>query len=464
MNVQKQTIKKYALIITCLLLTLDTKAQYWHAVGITGFSEGPIEAPTIAITGSGIPYVAYTDWTAGVAINAMKFDGSNWILAGAEAFSGDEAHGPTLAIDRSGTPYVIYQDFAYAYSYATVMKLSDTSWTFVDTPGISAGCSDFNSIAIGDSDMPYIVLGFDNTSCTGQSSVMKYNGTAWVTVGSPRFTAGDAWSTSLAIDTTGTPYLAYEDFGNSKKATVMKFNGTDWVNVGIPGFSAGSVFQTSIAIDQGGTPYVVYQDSANGEKVTVMKFNGTDWVTVGSAGFSVGIAGLGVRSIAIDGAGTPYVTYEDGGHANKATVMKFNGTSWATVGSPGISTGGVQYPSIAINGSGTLYVAYADSVDSDKVTVMEFSTASGVKNTGNQAATSMSLFPDPNHGIFTLNLSSAVTENAAITITDMFGRKVKELTTITNTNTELQLDVPAGLYFISTIINDESINAKIIVE
>ena len=69
---------------------------------------------------------------------------------------------------------------------------------------------------------------------------MKYNGSSWIMVGSPGFSAGEVFFTTIAINTSGTPYVAYQDVGNSNKATVMKFNGSSWVNVGSPGFSAGN--------------------------------------------------------------------------------------------------------------------------------------------------------------------------------------------------------------------------------
>ena len=101
----------------------------------------------------------------------------------------------------------------------------------------------------------------------------------------------------------------------------MKFNGTNWEQVGQAGFSAGSADPTSLAIDSSGTPYVAYQDSANSGKASMMKFNGTNWEQVGAAGFSAGAAHY--NSLALDGSGTPYVAYRDVANGTKASVMKF---------------------------------------------------------------------------------------------------------------------------------------------
>ncbi len=96
----------------------------------------------------------------------------------------------------------------------------------------------------------------------------------WMQVGTAGFSPSLAASTSLAIDSSGTPYIAYTDYANDGKVSVMKFDGANWVQVGAAGFSAGEteLSRSSLAFDSSGTPYVAYMDLANGLKASVMKF------------------------------------------------------------------------------------------------------------------------------------------------------------------------------------------------
>ena len=119
---------------------------------------------------------------------------------------------------------------------------------------------------------------------------------------------------------------------------------------------------------------MVYQDNANGTKASVMKYDGSSWVQVGDVGFSAGSTES--TFIAIDSSDTPYVVYQDNANADKATVMKYNGTSWEAVGSAGFSASTAGYTSIALDSSDTPYVVYMDSGNSSKATVMKFNGTS----------------------------------------------------------------------------------------
>ena len=67
-----------------------------------------------------------------------------------------------------------------------------------------------------------------------QSSPTNY---AWKYVGNAGFSAGGADYTSLAFNPSGDLYITYEDIENQRKISVMKFNGTNWIYIGTPGFS-----------------------------------------------------------------------------------------------------------------------------------------------------------------------------------------------------------------------------------
>jgi len=443
-------MKKALICFTfCFVLynTPRVHAQNWYPIGAPAFLDSSAGYTSMAIDGSGTPYIVYSagsyPFTAYGRATVMKYNGSNWVTVGSAGFSDSTALYTNIAIDGSGTPYVVYEDVGNS-NKATVMKYNGASWVTVGTAGFSAGEAGNTSIVIDGSGTPYVV--YTDWANSLRATVMKYNGSGWISVGSPGFSSGTTAFITLALDGSGTPYVAYQagflSSLNTGPATVMKYNGSSWVIVGSPGFSGGGAESTSIAIDTGGTPYVFYMDSVNGWKATVMKYNGSSWVNVGSPGFSAGEVAF--TNIAIDRNGTPYVAYTDIANSDKATVMKYNGTSWVNIGSPGFSTGAANQPCIAINGSGTLYVAYGDSSYSYRASVMRFGWPAGVINT-TSPANSINLFPNP----ATKSLTIASSENITnITIATLLGQTV--YSNQYNTS-QVQVDVAdllAGIYFV----------------
>ena len=83
--------------------------------------------------------------------------------------------------------------------------------------------------------------------------------------------------------------------------------------------------------------------------------------------------------------------------------------------------------------------------------------------TGNGAAT-FNLFPNPNQGTFTVQLTATPGQEVAFIITNMVGEKIKEMTLAGNKETEVQLAAPAGIYFLSAVIDGEKVTRKIVIQ
>ncbi|BAU27111.1 putative repeat protein (TIGR02543 family) [Aneurinibacillus soli] len=315
-----------------------------------------------------------------------------WDVVGTAGFSSGQINFPSLAIAPDGTPYVAYTESNDNNNKATVKKFNGSGWETVGTEGFSDGAVHYPSIAIASDGTPYVA--YKDWGNGRKATVMKFNGSSWVPVGPVGFSAGYANYTSLVIAPDGTLYVAYQDQANASRATVKKFNvqTSSWDTVGAGvggtgGFSAGEAYDLSFAISPNGTPYVAYTDTVNGYRATVQKFNGSSWVPVGLVGFTAGYASKPSLAIAPDG--TPYLAYGDGpyqlyggdeGNGYKATVKKFTGSGlsgWETVGTEGFSADRMSFLSLTIASDGTPYLAYQDGLQYlYKATVKKFNGSS----------------------------------------------------------------------------------------
>ena len=243
------------------------------------------------------------------------------------------------------------------------------AWAVVGTAGFSAGTAFYTSLALDSTGTPFVA--YQDFGNSGKATVQKFVAGSWTVVGTAGFSAGPAYYTSLALDSTGTPFVAYTDNAIGNRATVQKLVGGSWTVVGTAGFSAGQAFYTSLALDSTGTPFVAYQDGANNFGATVQKLVAGSWTVVGTAGFSAGQAVF--TSFALDATGTPFVAYADGNAGFAATVQKYESGSWTVVGTAGFSAGTAYFMSLALDSTGKPFVAYKDSANNFGATVQKYS-------------------------------------------------------------------------------------------
>jgi len=72
--------------------------------------------------------------------------------------------------------------------------------------------------------------------------------------------------------------------------------------------------------------------------------------------------------------------------------------------------------------------------------------------------------PNPANGQFTVNLISATDESVIVTITNIAGEKIKEITGYTNQPIAASLNAPAGIYLLNVVSAHEHTSSKIVIE
>lgn len=388
-------MKKILLSVIVGTMTAFTANAQWQPVGTAGFTPAGVGYPSIAFNSNDELYVAFKDGASAQKATVMRFDGTDWVTVGTAGFSSHFATRPIIAINSNNEPYVAYRDDVYATdNKLTVKKYDGTDWVTVGAAEFSGYAAPDNiSLAFNSNDELYVAYREDNSvDIVNKATVMKFDGTNWVTVGAAGFSS--ASNISLAFNSNNEPFVAFRNGQISNKATVMKFDGTDWVTVGTAGFSAAGSEYTSLAFNSSDEPYVAYRDAGNSQKTTVMKFDGTDWVTVGTAGFSEGVASY--TSLAFNSSNEPYVAFREfvsGSIQNQATVMKFDGTDWVTVGNQGFSYGYADQTRLAFNSIDEPHVVYTDVTQLYKATVMKF--GNGTMSIEEQLNKSFSIYPNP---------------------------------------------------------------------
>jgi hypothetical protein len=223
-------------------------------------------------------------------------------------------------------------------------------WTTVGSASFSAGAATNISIALDPSGTPYVAFSDGSTTPGGQLAVMKYTGTGasgWSPVGSPA--SGDAVTrTSLAVDSNGVPSVG---FVAAAQAYLMSYAGASW---GLVGASPDPANYTSVAIEPGGKPCLAFCSAGYAD--VYLKI-GTDFVPY----YSIYATATNVTytSLAFDSDGNACLAFRDSG--TRVTVRKYlSATGWDNVGSASFSDLGAIDVSLAAGGSGTLYIAYQD--------------------------------------------------------------------------------------------------------
>ena len=257
---------------------------------------------------------------------------------------------PLQAGDNTINVDVTTQDGSFTNTYTITASRKDMTWQIVGQYGFSES-ADQVSLALSGA-VPYVA--FADSKYQNRLTVMKYNGSTWVTVGTAGFTAGAASNPDICMDG-NTPVVAYTD--QDGMAAVVKYNGAQWASVGNPHFKPKYAHKMT-AEARNGNVYIAFEDANNSDKASVMYYNGTDWATLGG---SLSVGSVDSLDLCLVG-NIPYIAFCDDTDnsyttSNQLIVQRYTGSGWETVGSGPVMQGYITDPCLAFIG-GTPYLSF----------------------------------------------------------------------------------------------------------
>lgn len=310
---------------------------------------------SLALDAAGRPHIAYY---ARSGLYYAYHDGTAWQVGRVDGLPDEETGWyPSLALDASGHPHVTYFESVTGHSAGDLRYAyhDGTSW-HLETVDSAGDVGRWSSLALDAAGLPHVSY-YD---ATAQSlKYARYDGTAWM---SETVSAAVDVGTSLALDTSGWPHIAFNSGGRLLYAS---HDGADWqigVVDGVPGDETG--WYPSLRLDAADRPHISYYEYATGHSATDLKYaryDGAAWhiETVDDEG-DVGA----MSSLALDAAGRPHVAYAAGWPFGDLRYVWYDGLAWRiqTVDSAGLV--GLTM-SLALDGEDRPHVSYYDATHQD---------------------------------------------------------------------------------------------------
>jgi hypothetical protein len=183
----------------------------WIHVGNPGFMPCNSYITNIVVDESGTPYVSFCDSTKGQRISVMKFNGTAWVYVGQPGISNSPLYFPnttvfyfSMAVSKTGILYLAYPDSTLGYK-ETVKSFDGSNWNLVGAQGFTPTRAYESNMTLDNLDNPVVVYS-DN-----RLHVMAFDGSNWFTLGNV-LNPAQANNPVIAINKKGVPYVGYRNY------------------------------------------------------------------------------------------------------------------------------------------------------------------------------------------------------------------------------------------------------------
>ncbi len=361
--------------------------------------------------------------------------------------------GGTVVLD-AGNPGSLYFWSNSTSAQTTNINASGTYSVQVISP---AGCSGSDAINVTISNQPIVNLGPDTAIC-GTGIVLN--------AGNPGCTY--AWSTSATTQTVSVASGAYSVLVTNSSgcsasdAIVISTSGT-------PTVSAGA--NVTICIGQNttltatGAVNYIWSTGATTTSITVSPTSNTTYYVTGYA--ANGCSASDVVAVTILPLTTAQFTSSVIGATGVFTNQSTNAVSYSWNFGDGSPANNSANPShvYSVNGTYTVILTATGPCGSDTYTMVIAISQVGLQD--NDLSNTLSLYPNPNDGNFTLSFDFTKTKDVTIQVLDVSGRIIfsDQENNVMGYNKQIGLeDAESGLYFVRIITTEGVVTEKVMVQ
>jgi hypothetical protein len=336
------------------------------------------EYTSLRLDASGNPVVSYRDATNG-DLKVLHCNDAN-CAGGGESITSPDTGGSvgehtSLALDASGNPIVSYRDLTNLD--LKILHCDDPNCASpgesITSPDTAGSVGEYTSLALDAAGNP-VVSYYDATN--SDLKVLHCNepkcAGAGESITSPDTGGSVGFYTSLALDASGRPVVSYYDDTNAD-LKILHCNDANCAGGGesitSPDTADSVGTFTSLTLDASGRPVVAYRHFTNAD-LRVMHCNDVNCAGGGESIASpdtVGSVGQ-YPSVVVDGSGFPVISYHDVTNAD-LKVMHCNDAN-CTGGDENVisaDTGGSvgRFTSLALDTHGSPVVSYHDVTNGD---------------------------------------------------------------------------------------------------
>ncbi|MBI4655579.1 MAG: T9SS type A sorting domain-containing protein [Elusimicrobia bacterium] len=345
-------MKKILGIIVFLFLFQKTSNAGWQIQTID--SEGIVgEQTSIAIDSLGNPHIAYYDSTNS-DLKYARWTGISWSTQIVDA----NGYNPSIAIDSSNNPHIAYK--AISPDNLMYAKWTGSSWSYQTIEVGNVLGSGGNSIILDSGNNPHISYMVSD----GCLKYARWTGVAWSTQTADCTNILAGFQSFIILDSNNYPHISYWEAvtGDLDTLKYAKWTGSSWSIDNIYN-NAGDCSPTSIALDSSANPRIAYMGVATTGVLKYVKKVGSSWLAAETVD-SGGTEQVGeYLSMKLNASGNPCISY-----CHRSSYLKYakwSGVSWSTetVAELGGSAG--CHSSLALDFEGNPHISYHDGANRD---------------------------------------------------------------------------------------------------